>query len=259
MRGITPPAVLAAASATASVKPAGGVSRSRRHDDRGRRLSRVGSSEIALFPWSVDAIRALNARGSRSSSSRISRASRAGCFTEASSTQMHRARYRRSARRRRRARRRVLLLSAPSGRHGGGVREACDCRKPARGMVERAAPISARSRAVVRGRRQVARRRAGAHGGRPGHPRPDGLRRRRRNSIRRRASSPTRSSTIWLAAASWICVNLESESESARISEFTNADRPLRPPAARRSRAQGTPARPRRRVFRADACWSSAT
>ena len=41
---------------------------------------------------------------------------------------------------------------------------ACDCRKPGRGLVDRAvARAGNRSAAVVRGRRPMARRRAGAH------------------------------------------------------------------------------------------------
>ena len=93
--------------------------------------------EVAFYPWTVDAVRALNQAGLpvvvTTNQSGVAR----GILTEPMIEDVHRH-ISIVARRGRRAHRRVLLLSAPPRRHRGGLPERCDCRKPGCGMIDRA-------------------------------------------------------------------------------------------------------------------------
>ena len=138
---------------------------------------------VAFYPWTVDAIRALNRAGlpRRRGHEPVGR-SRAASSPRRSSRRRT-ATSRRCSRRAARASTRITIVrTIPTARWRAYARR-CDCRKPARGLVDRAAARSRRrSRAVVRRRRQVARRRLGRAVGARGDPGAHRLRRERGNA-----------------------------------------------------------------------------
>ena len=115
-----------------------GLPRSRRHDDRGGRLPRLHRASRVL---SVDRRRDSRAQSRGPAGGRghepVGRRAR---VLHRSVRRRGASPHERAARGGRRAHRRVLLLSAPSRRQRAGATPgACDCRKPARGLVDRAA------------------------------------------------------------------------------------------------------------------------
>ena len=115
---------------------------------------------IALYPWTVDAIRALNRaglagrRGHEPVGRRARLLHRSGRRRGASP---HRARCSRPAAR---ASTRITIVRTIRTARCAAYASPCDCRKPGRGLVDRAvARARRRSGALVRRRRHVARRR----------------------------------------------------------------------------------------------------
>ena len=143
------------------------VSRSRRDDDRGRRLSRSARA-AQLFPYTIDAIRLLN-RGGFKVVVVTSQAGVANGMRDRGVPRRGARRHQPTRGRRRRRDRRVLLLSASPA---CGGREVPDrLRVPeaeARYDTQRRARPVARSRAIVHGRRPLARHRDGAAAGTKG-------------------------------------------------------------------------------------------
>ena len=184
---------------------AGGVSRSRRHAHRRRRLSRSASSGSSCSPGPSTPSARSTAPASASCWSRTSRASRAGSSTRRSSIRSTRS-WRTCSRPAARASTRITIVRTIRTARSRGYARVCDCRKPARGLVDRAVrELGLDPRALVRRRRPLARRGAGARGRRARRPGPHRLRRSPRKSGRRTGSAPMRSSTIWSRRSAGSC------------------------------------------------------
>ena len=175
-----------------------GLPRSRRHADRGRRLSRSRRSAWRSIRGRIDAIRALNRAGLPvvvvTNQSGIAR----GFFTEALRRRDASASSTRCWPPAARASTRITIVRTIRTASVAGYARACDCRKPGRGTDRsggaRARRRSARSRSssATGGSTSRLARAVGARGDSGAHR----LRRRGRSAAARRRRPPTRWSTI---------------------------------------------------------------
>ena len=168
---------------------------------------------VELYPWSIDAIRALNRAGLRvvlvTNQSGIAR----GFFYRSvvDGVHDHLAALLRAGGAQHR---RVLLLSAPSATASvAEYTRVCDCRKPAPGLVDRAVASSVSIRAIVHGRRPLARCR----------PRPSRRRARRAGADRLRRARKRRRPPEGLVAAGHVVDNLVGRQLDSEIELETSA------------------------------------